>query len=41
MSNSSLDSTELLELGCKGGFDAQTGFSYTVEILKELSCELP
>lgn len=36
MSNSSLDSTELLELGWRGVFDAQRGFSHTVEILKEL-----
>ncbi len=36
MSNSSLDSTELLSLGWKGLFDAQGGFSHTVEILKEL-----
>ena len=36
MSNSSLDSTELLALGWKGVFDAQRGFSHTVEILKEL-----
>lgn len=36
MSNSSLDSTELLALGWKGLFDAERGFSHTVEILKEL-----
>jgi nucleoside-diphosphate-sugar epimerase len=35
MSNSSLDSTELLDLGWKGLFDAERGFSHTVEILKE------
>lgn len=35
MSNSSLDSTELLALGWKGLFDAETGFSHTVEVLKE------
>ena len=35
MSNSSLDSTELLELGWRGLFDAERGFSHTVEILKE------
>lgn len=35
MSNSSLDSTELLELGWRGIFDAERGFSHTVEILKE------
>ena len=36
MSNSSLDSTELLALGWRGLFDAERGFSHTVEILKEL-----
>ena len=36
MSNSSLDSTELLALGWKGFFDAERGFSHTVEILKEI-----
>lgn len=36
MSNSSLDSTELLGLGWKGLFDAERGFSHTVEILKEI-----
>ena len=36
MSNSSLDSTELLALGWKGLFGAERGFSHTVEILKEL-----
>lgn len=35
MSNSSLDSTELTELGWKGLFDAKRGFSHTVEILRE------
>ena len=35
MSNSSLDSKSLIELGWKGLFDAQTGFSHTVEILKD------
>lgn len=35
MSNSSLDSSELLDLGWKGLFDANRGFSHTVEILKE------
>lgn len=34
MSNSSLDSTELLELGWKGLFDAERGFAHTVAILK-------
>lgn len=37
MSNSSLDSTELLNLGWIGLFDAERGFSHTVEILKEIS----
>lgn len=37
MSNSSLDSTELLALGWKGLFDADRGFSHTVEVLKEIS----
>lgn len=36
MSNSSLDSTELLELGWQGLFDANVGFAHTVEILKEI-----
>ena len=36
MSNSSLDSTELLDLGWRGLFDAETGFEHTVEILKEI-----
>ena len=35
MSNSSLDSTELLNIGWKGLFDAERGFSHTVDILKE------
>ncbi len=35
MSNSSLDSTKLLALGWRGIFDAETGFSHTVRILKE------
>ncbi len=35
MSNSSLDSEDLLALGWKGLFDAKRGFSHTVEILKE------
>jgi nucleoside-diphosphate-sugar epimerase len=34
MSNSSLDSAELLALGWKGLFDAERGFSHTVEIIK-------
>lgn len=36
MSNSSLDSTELLALGWKGLFDAERGLSHTVKILKEI-----
>lgn len=36
MSNSSLDSEELLALGWKGRFDAERGFSHTVAILKEM-----
>ena len=36
MSNSSLDSKELLALGWRGLFDAETGFRHTVEILKEI-----
>lgn len=35
MSNSSLDSKGLLNLGWKGCFDAVTGFEHTVSILKE------
>ena len=35
MSNSSLDSTELLNLGWRGLFDLVRGLSHTVEILKE------
>lgn len=35
MSNSSLDSTELENLGWKGLFDAERGLSHTVEILKQ------
>lgn len=35
MSNSSLDSKELTELGWKGLFDAERGFLHTVEILRE------
>lgn len=37
MSNSSLDSESLLKLGWQGLFDAERGFSHTVEILKELN----
>lgn len=36
MSNSSLDSTELLALGWNGLFDAERGFAHTVDILKYL-----
>ena len=36
MSNSSLDSTGLLKIGWKGMFDAETGFSHTVTLLKNL-----
>lgn len=36
MSNSSLDSAGLQSLGWKGLFDAQRGFSHTVDILREL-----
>ena len=36
MDNSSLDSSALIKLGWKGMFDAETGLSHTVEILKEL-----
>lgn len=38
MSNSSLDSSSLIGLGWSGCFDAETGFSRTVKILKEISC---
>lgn len=36
MKNSSLDSTSLQNLGWKGLFSAENGFSHTVEILKEM-----
>jgi len=36
MSNSSLDSTELQELGWKGLFNAERGFAHTVEIIKQM-----
>ena len=36
MSNSSLDSTGLEELGWKGLFDAPEGFAETVEVLREI-----
>ena len=35
MSNSSLDAASLVKLGWKGSFPAETGFSHTVQILKE------
>lgn len=38
MSNSSLDSTRLLNLGWTGCFNAEEGFSHTVKILKEMTC---
>ena len=39
MINSSLDATELLNLGWRGCFDAESGFAHTVQILKEsLKC---
>ena len=37
MSNSSLDSSSLLNLGWKGCFDAKTGFGHTVKIIKDRS----
>lgn len=37
MNNSSLDSTELLNLGWNGLFDAERGLSHTVNIIRELS----
>lgn len=39
MRNSSLDSTGLLALGWKGLFDADRGFSHTVQILRETETE--
>lgn len=39
MSNSSLDSTELLNLGWSGLFDAERGFSHTVQVIKETKVE--
>ena len=36
MSNSSLDGTELIDLGWQGLFSAECGFTHTVEILKEI-----
>lgn len=38
MSNSSLESTSLLQLGWHGCFDAETGFSHTVQILRDTTC---
>ncbi len=35
MQNSSLDATELQQLGWKGHFDAERGFAHTVQIIKE------
>lgn len=40
MSNSSLDSSSLQTLGWEGLFDAQTGFSHTVRIIKESNTAL-
>lgn len=37
MSNSSLDSTELISLGWNYIFNAEEGFSHTIEILKEIN----
>ena len=36
MSNSSLESTSLIDLGWNGCFDAEMGFAHTVEIMKSL-----
>lgn len=36
MRDSSLDSTELLDLGWRGLFDAENGLSHTVDILKQI-----
>ncbi|MBE7003014.1 MAG: NAD-dependent epimerase/dehydratase family protein [Ruminococcaceae bacterium] len=36
MSNSSLDSSDLLALGWEGLFDAERGFSHTINILREI-----
>ena len=36
MKNSSLESAALTELGWRGCFDAETGFSHTVKILKTM-----
>lgn len=38
MSNSSLESTSLLQLGWHGCFDAEAGFGHTVQILRETIC---
>ncbi len=38
MSNSSLESTSLLNIGWRGCFNAEEGFLHTVKILKETSC---
>lgn len=39
MNNSSLMSDSLQSLGWKGCFDAKTGFSNTVKIIKEIKCQ--
>ena len=36
MNNSSLDSSELSELGWRGLFDAERGFSHTIQIIRDL-----
>lgn len=38
ISNSSLESTNLLNLGWTGCFDATTGFEHTVRIIRETTC---
>lgn len=38
MSNSSLESTNLLNLGWVGSFDATTGLEHTVQIIRETTC---
>ena len=40
MTNSSLNSDKLEGLGWKGLFDSYTGLSHTVDILKEMKCEV-
>ena len=39
MSNSSLESSSLQKLGWKGCFDAETGFSHTIRILRDIMTE--